>query len=77
MGKKTHQNFFIIDSTKYNVKMKIFHQEEYNQQINPPGLSSLSAQSPRSIAHLLWENSKWVHDPNDKPKLLFIQVQVT
>lgn len=33
MGKKTQQNFFIIDSTKYNVKMTIFHQEEYNQQI--------------------------------------------
>ena len=32
MGKKTQQNF-IIDSTKYNVKMKIFHQEEYNQHI--------------------------------------------
>ena len=31
MGKKTQQNFFIIYSTKYNVKMKIFHQEEYNQ----------------------------------------------
>ena len=31
MGKKTQQNFFIIDSTEYNVKMKIFHQEEYNQ----------------------------------------------
>ena len=30
MGKKTQQNFFIIDSTKYNVKMNIFHQEEYN-----------------------------------------------
>ena len=28
LGKKTQQNFFIIDSTKYNVKMKIFHQEE-------------------------------------------------
>ena len=28
LGKKTQHNFFIIDSTKYNVKMKIFHQEE-------------------------------------------------
>ena len=28
LGKKTQQNFFIIDSTKYNIKMKIFHQEE-------------------------------------------------
>ena len=33
MGKKTQQNFFIMHSTKYNIKMKIFHQEEYNQQI--------------------------------------------
>ena len=28
LGKKTQQNFFIIDSTKYNGKMKILHQEE-------------------------------------------------
>ena len=33
MGKKTQHNFFIIDSTKYNAKINIFHQEEYNQQI--------------------------------------------
>ena len=28
LGKKTQHNFYTIDSTKYNVKMKIFHQEE-------------------------------------------------
>ena len=28
LGKKTQHNFFIIDSTKYIVKINIFHQEE-------------------------------------------------
>ena len=31
LGKKTQQNFFILDLTKYNVKMKIFHEEEKHQ----------------------------------------------